>query len=75
MKMTLSGKQLIDVLDFLCPDRDTDEEQTENEVTFIEEKEDFVSTCGENMKAGVYVYLTDYPEEGLYGPVGGLMTK
>ena len=38
MKMTLSGKQLMDVLDILCPDRGTDKEQTENEVTFIEEK-------------------------------------
>ena len=75
MKMTLSGKQLIDVLDFLCPDRDTDKEQTESEVTFIEKEEDFISTDGENMKSGVYVYLTDYPEEGLYGPVGEIMTK
>lgn len=68
MATTMTGKQLEELLDFLAPDRS--EEQMESSVTIIKRHDAFTSTDGEFMAAGLYAYLTEYPEEGLFGPLG-----
>jgi hypothetical protein len=69
--VTLSGKALKEILSYIAPD-DT-EEQLESEVTLVE-KDAFISTDSEEMPAGLYVCLAEYPEEGLYGPIGQEVT-
>jgi len=68
--ITLSGNDLIELLDFISPDREQDSEQLESEVTIIQKREAFTSLDGEDKSAGLYAFLTEYPEEGLYGPIG-----
>lgn len=68
--VTISGKGLLELVDFTCPDHETDLEQQETEIVLLN-REAFISTDGEKMPSGVYAYLAEYPEEGLYGPVGG----
>ncbi|WP_334068736.1 hypothetical protein [Burkholderia cepacia] len=52
--LTLSGAQLLEALDFMAPDRDRD--QLESELTFRR---------GEGHSGdGMYCWLTEYPEEG-----------
>jgi len=54
--LTLSGAQLLEALDFLAPDRDRD--QLESELTFRR---------GEGHSGnGMYCWLTEYPEEGAF---------
>ncbi|QPB08724.1 hypothetical protein CPT_Magia_042 [Burkholderia phage Magia] len=54
--LTLSGAQLLEALDFLAPDRDRD--QLESELTFQR---------GEGHAGnGMYCWLTEYPEEGTF---------
>lgn len=67
--VTVSGKGLLELVDFTCPDHETDREQQETEIVLLN-REAFTSTDGEKMPRGVYAYLAEYPEEGLYGPVG-----
>lgn len=68
--ITLSGKDLIELLDFISPDREQDPEQLETEVCVIQIDETFASGEGDIRPPGVYAYLTEYPDEGLYGPLG-----
>ncbi|MEI4980917.1 ASCH/PUA domain-containing protein [Aeromonas caviae] len=68
--ITLSAADLVELADFCSPDRDTDPEQLETEIVLFYRRA-FKSTDGDDMPAGVYVHLADYPEEGLFGPVGG----
>lgn len=68
--VTISGKGLLELVDFACPDHETDIEQHETEIVLLN-REAFTSTDGDEMPRGVYAYLAEYPEEGLYGPVGG----
>ncbi|HGE8241194.1 hypothetical protein LZT27_14645 [Aeromonas veronii] len=68
---TLSGKDLLELLDFVSPDREQDPDQLECEVTLFHRDSPFTSTDGEDHPAGLYAYLTEYPEEGIFGPVGG----
>lgn len=68
--VTISGKGLLELVDFICPDHETDIEQQETEIVLLN-REAFTSTDGEEMPSGVYAYLAEYPEEGLYGPIGG----
>lgn len=68
---TLSGKGLLELLDFVSPDREQDPDQLECEVTLFHRDSAFTSTDGEDHPAGLYAYLTEYPEEGIFGPVGG----
>ncbi|MDN7609532.1 hypothetical protein QZM28_22835 [Burkholderia multivorans] len=52
--VTLSGAQLLEALDFIAPDRDTD--QLESEVTI---------QYGEGHTGkGMYCWCTEYPDEG-----------
>lgn len=65
--ITLSGKGLVELLDFLAPDREQDPEQLEQEVSFVRMDE----AVADGLGPGVYAYLTDDPEKALYGPLGG----
>lgn len=67
--ITMSGTQLREALEFVNPDGPSDVDQAETEVT-ITEREAFTSSEGEAMPAGLYVHLAEYPEEGVYGPLG-----
>lgn len=65
MSITLSAKQVKNLLEFGAPDHETETEQLETEVTIFELKEP--QKCidtGDDMPAGIYAYLTEYPEEG-----------
>ncbi|ELB2792424.1 hypothetical protein QMX34_003012 [Aeromonas hydrophila] len=68
--ITLSGKDLVELLDYICPDRENDPEQLEAEVSVIKMDKAFASGEGDIRPSGVYAYLTEYPDEGLYGPLG-----
>ena len=67
--LTLSARQLREALEFVNPDGAEDADQVEAEVT-ITQRAAFTSTDGDSMPAGLYVHLTEYPEEGVYGPLG-----
>lgn len=67
--ITVNAKALLELLEFAAPDHESDEEQLDSKITLIQRTEPFTSTDGEHCAAGVYAYLTEYPEEGLYGPV------
>lgn len=68
---TLSGKDLLELLDFVSPDREQDPDQLECEVTIFHRAGPFTSTDDEEHPAGLYAFLTEYPEEGIFGPIGG----
>lgn len=67
--ITLTAAQLRDALIFCNPDED-DLEQLETKVTFFYRDEEELSPDGELLKIGNYCYLTDYSDEGCYGPLG-----
>ncbi|MCA8229265.1 hypothetical protein [Burkholderia vietnamiensis] len=54
--LTLSGAQLLEALDFIAPDRDRD--QLESELTF--------QRGDGHAGNGMYCWLTEYPEEGAF---------
>lgn len=54
--VTLNGAQLLQALDFIAPDRDTDPQQLECELT--------ISFADGPAGGGYYCYCTDYPDEG-----------
>jgi hypothetical protein len=71
-QLTISGAQLLDALTLITGDSKRrhlggDEEETEITIEHMKawrDKEDGPQP------AGLYAYLTEYPEEGLYGPLG-----
>lgn len=67
--LTMNAKQLREALEFANPDGPGDAEQAETEVT-VTQRAAFTSSDGDDMPAGLYVHLTEYPEEGVYGPLG-----
>ncbi|USY26673.1 hypothetical protein NIZ92_06455 [Alcaligenes sp. 1735tsa3] len=54
--VTLNGAQLLQALDFIAPDRGTDPQQLECELT--------ISFADGPAGGGYYCYCTDYPDEG-----------
>jgi hypothetical protein len=64
--MTLTAKQVMEALEFIAPDRDTDTDQLECEVTLINLTAEHAPLDDDNkrMPAGLYMYVTEYPEEG-----------
>jgi len=70
MATTLTAAQLRDALEFCNPDGPEDTEQMETEVTFFYREQDEISTDGDPLPRGWYCYLTEYPDEGAYGPLG-----
>ena len=65
----LNVKQLRDALDYANPDgpEATDQLDTEISIDFFPER---ISVEGKPMPAGFYAWLTEYPDEGVYGPLG-----
>jgi hypothetical protein len=59
--MTLTKKQILEAIE-ICEDDET-------ELTFVS-KEAFIDDDGGANPAGIYCYLTEYREEGFYGPLG-----
>lgn len=41
-----------------------------NSSSIITQREAFKSSEGTDMPAGLYIHLTQYPEEGVLGPLG-----
>lgn len=70
MNLTLTVQQLHDILDFANPSGRGADDEMETEVTIVKQEKPFVSSDGEKMPSGYYVFLTEYPEEGCYGPLG-----
>jgi hypothetical protein len=68
--MILSAKQLVELLEVIAPDWQTDPDQLQSEVKLVVKKHAFVSLDGEYMPPGLYALDCEYPEEGLYGPLG-----
>lgn len=62
--LTLNATQLKQALDCAAPDWDTDPDQRETEVT-LQWMPERTSVEGEPMAAGLYLWWTDYPEEGV----------
>ncbi len=71
MGLTISIRELHDILKFANPGgkKDADEMDTEVTIKYCEAR---ASTDGDAMPAGHYVWLAEYPEEGCYGPLGEL---
>lgn len=69
MHIILTARQLREALEFCNQDGPDDADQMDTEIT-LTEREAFVSSDGEQMPAGLYCHLTEYPEEGCYGPLG-----
>lgn len=65
-RVVLTGAQLLEALDFIAPDRETDAEQLESEVTivYLEAHEAPIDDDKKRMPEGLYMFITDYPEEG-----------
>lgn len=70
--ITLNGKDLIELLEFISPDREKEPEQLETEVSIIKMDKTFADGVGDIREPGIYAYLVEYPEEGLYGPLGSV---
>ncbi len=70
MSIALNGHALLELLEFVAPDHTTDQEQLETEFVLLEKTAPFTAEDGSVMPAGVYAYLVDCPEEGIYGPLG-----
>jgi hypothetical protein len=66
--ITLTAKQLREVLEFINPDGEADAAQLETSVT-IEYAENIKYENGDNRPSGTYAWLTEYPEEGAIGPL------
>lgn len=65
-QLNVTVAQLRDALEMVDPDR-TAEPDTPIVLSFLPARMD---TEGEWMKAGLYVWFEDYPEEGCIGPLG-----
>ena len=59
--LTLTGHQLLQALEFVSPQRDADQLDSEVSITW---REAGVDTEGEAFEAGLCCWLTEYPEEG-----------
>lgn len=65
----LSAAQLRDALEFVNPDGPDDADQLETELSFFYRPKAETSTDGDPLPSGWYCYITEYPEEGCYGPL------
>lgn len=73
--ISLNGYALLELLDFINPDREQSPEQLETEVCVFQMDKTFASSEGDIRPPGVYAYLTDYPDEGILGPLGEPVEK
>lgn len=68
--LKLKAVEILDMLEYVAPDREKDLEQLDSDISIFHKEEPFCNDRGEEMAAGTYMFLTDYPEEGMYGPYG-----
>lgn len=68
MSVTLTGNALLEALYFVNPELTGDPDELESEVC-LERMPERTSEGGETLEAGMYAYLAEYPEEGVYGPL------
>ena len=77
--LMLTGAMLKDLLEFVNPDgldSDDTEDQLDTEVTVMYLNADLAPWYeGVQSPAGFYAYITDYPDEGTYGPLGVDLTS
>lgn len=59
--VTLNGYQLKEALEFLAPDGDADQLESSLRIEWGPKR---ISTDGDEMEAGMYAWLDEYPEEG-----------
>src|SRR5690606_41514957 len=59
--VTITGKGLLELVDFTCPDHETDLEQQETEIVILNH-EAFISTDGEKMLYGKDDVIVAYAE-------------
>lgn len=71
-RLTLTGKELVDLVNFTCPDYHSDPDQLNTGVVLQYHEATPATPEVEAQAAGIYVSLSEYPEEGAYGPVGTL---
>lgn len=70
--LTMTAAQIREALEFVNPDgieSEEGKEQQEAELTFFYRDIDGVATDGDPLPRGIYCYLSEYPEEGCYGPL------
>lgn len=67
--ITLTAKQLREALEYANPNGPEDEE-TEGTEVVIEWMPERISSDGDLMPAGLYLWYVDCPEEGVIGPLG-----
>ncbi len=65
--ITLNALELMEAAYWANPDNVADYDETEVHIGWLPER---VSTDGEKMKSGFYLYYIDCPEEGVIGPLG-----
>lgn len=68
--LKLKAVEILDMLEYVAPDRETDPDQLETDLSIFQKQEPFFNNSNEEMAAGTYMFLTDYQEEGMYGPYG-----
>jgi hypothetical protein len=69
----MNAAKLREALEFVNPDGTESKEgkeQQETELTFFYRNKVEISTDGDTLPIGIYCYLSEYPEEGCYGPLG-----
>lgn len=62
--MTLNGYQLRDALEFIAPDGDADQMEMEVTIANLPADKSPLDDDNQRMAAGMYAWITDYPEEG-----------
>ncbi|MGC3964083.1 MAG: hypothetical protein QM803_12350 [Rhodocyclaceae bacterium] len=68
MSITLTARQLHELLAFINPDGRDDEAQMDTLVT-IEYMPERRGVDDDLLDAGYYAFATDNPDDGLYGPI------
>ena len=64
--ITLNGHDLLELLALAYPDHETDPEQLDTEVCLFQKREAFEADDGSIIDPGLYAYMAEYPEEGIY---------
>lgn len=72
VRITLTAHQLREAAEFGSPDGDPEQAETELTIQWMPER---TSEDGEPLAAGFYAYYTEYPEEGVYGPLAAAPAK
>lgn len=61
----MTAGQLREVLEHADPDGD----DSEAEISLMETDAEMTAVNGDVLPPGLYMWFTEYPEEGMYGPI------